>query len=94
MSEFNVEKQAEFLTTINQSKLFTMSTQKKTNIPLLISIIAFALGMVVGALGMIKADCIGPNCWVGSGFLKWTGGLMIVGGLIGMAAIGGKTKRS
>jgi hypothetical protein len=71
-----------------------MSVQKKTNIPLLISIIAFALGMILGAWGLNKVDCnSGPGCWVGSGFLMWTGGIMIVGGLIGMAAIGGKTKR-
>lgn len=70
-----------------------MTTQKKTNVPLLICIAAFALGMIIGAWGMIKADCIGPNCWVGSGFLKWAGGIMIVGGLIGMAAIGGKSSR-
>lgn len=70
-----------------------MANEKKTNIPLLLCIICFAAGMGVGAWGMIKADCIGPNCWVGSGFLKWAGGIMIVGGLIGMAAIGGKTSR-
>jgi hypothetical protein len=70
-----------------------MSVQKKTNIPLLICVAAFALGMGIGAWGLIKTDCIGPNCWVGSGFLKWTGGLMIVGGLAGMAAIGGRAKR-
>lgn len=70
-----------------------MTNQKKTNIPLLISIATFALGMIIGAWGLIKNDCIGPNCWVGSGFLMWTGGIMIVGGLIGMLTIGGKTKR-
>jgi hypothetical protein len=70
-----------------------MATEKKTNTPLIICIIAFALGMIIGAWGWIKEDCIGPNCWVGSGFLKWTGGIMIIGGLLGMALIGGKTKR-
>lgn len=60
---------------------------------MLICAAAFALGMIIGAWGLIREDCIGgPNCWVGSGFLKWTGGIMIVGGLIGMFAIGGKTK--
>lgn len=71
-----------------------MTTQKKTNIPLLICIICFAVGMIIGAWGINKGDCnSSPDCYVGSGFLKWTGGLMIVGGLIGMAVIGGKTKR-
>lgn len=71
-----------------------MSVQKKTNIPLVICIAAFALGMVIGAWGLIKEDCIGPNCWVGSGFLKWTGGILCIAGLGGMALIGGKTNRS
>jgi hypothetical protein len=71
-----------------------MSVQKKTNIPLLICVAAFALGMAIGAWGLIKEECNGsPNCYVGSGFLLWTGGLMIVGGLIGMAVIGGRAKR-
>jgi hypothetical protein len=70
-----------------------MTNQKKTNIPLIICIAAFALGMAIGAWGLIKVDCNGsPDCYVGSGFLLWTGGLMIAGGLIGMVAIGGKTK--
>lgn len=67
-----------------------MTNEKKTNIPLLLCIIAFFLGMIVGAWGLIRTDCIGPDCWVGSGFLKWVGGIMIVGGLIGMATFGGK----
>jgi hypothetical protein len=70
-----------------------MSNEKKTNTPLILCIIAFAAGMAIGAWGMIKADCIGPNCWVGSGFLKWAGGILIVVGLAGMAFIGGKTNR-
>lgn len=70
-----------------------MANEKKTNVPLIICIAGFALGMVIGAWGLIREDCIGPNCWVGSGFLKWTGGIMIVGGLIGMAVVGGKSNR-
>lgn len=70
-----------------------MSTQKKTHGPLIICIAAFALGMIIGAWGINKGDCnSSPDCYVGSGFLKWAGGIMIVVGLIGMAAIGGKTK--
>jgi hypothetical protein len=60
---------------------------------LAISLVAFIAGMGIGIWGLIKQDCIGPNCWVGSGFLLWTGGIMIVAGLIGMAMIGGKTNR-
>lgn len=70
-----------------------MANEKKTNVPLLICIICFAAGMAVGAWGLIREDCIGPNCWVGSGFLKWAGGIMIVGGLAVMAVIGGRAKR-
>jgi len=70
-----------------------MAIEKKTNIPLLLFIICFFLGMVVGAWGLIRTDCIGPNCWVGSGFLKWTGSTMIIVGLIGMAALGGRAKK-
>jgi hypothetical protein len=71
-----------------------MSVQKNTNIPLIICIAAFVIGMGLGAWGMIREDCNGgPNCWVGSGFLEWTGGIMTVGGLLGMALIGGKTNR-
>lgn len=70
-----------------------MATEKKTNITLLICIICLVAGMGVGAWGLIKEDCIGPNCWVGSGFLKWAGGIMIAVGLIGMATLGGRAKR-
>jgi hypothetical protein len=48
-------------------------------------VILFAGGMAIGAWGWIKEDCIGPNCWVGSGFIKWTGIIMIIAGIIGMA---------
>lgn len=70
-----------------------MSTEKKTNVPLVLFILAFVLGMALGAWGWIKEDCIGPNCWVGSGFIKWSGIIVGISGLIGMAVIGGKTKR-
>ncbi len=49
-------------------------------------VVLFIAGMGIGAWGMIREDCIGgPNCWVGSGFLEWTGGIMLVGGIIGMS---------
>jgi hypothetical protein len=57
---------------------------------LLLSAIAFVGGIGIGAWGLIKADCIGPNCWVGSGFLKWTGGILIVAGLIGFFTFGNR----
>lgn len=68
-----------------------MTNQSKN--PLFWSIVIFLLGIGLGIWGMIKADCIGTNCWIGSGFLKWSGGILIVAGLLGMLLIGGKTKR-
>lgn len=57
----------------------------KNNTLLVIAVIAFIAGMGFGAWGLIKEDCIGgPGCWVGSGFLKVTGVVLIIGGLIGM----------
>jgi hypothetical protein len=63
------------------------------NTLLTISVIAFIAGIGFGAWGLIKEECIGTNCWIGSGFLKWTGGILIAGGLFGMWQLGGKTKR-
>lgn len=65
----------------------------KRNTLLTIAFIAFVAGIGLGIWGMIKEDCNGPNCWVGSGFLEWTGGSLIVIGLVGMFTIGGKTSR-
>lgn len=67
-----------------------MENQKKNHTPLVISIACFIVGMGLGAWGWIKEDCIGPNCWLGSGFIKWTGIAMIGIGLLGMKLIGGK----
>lgn len=56
-------------------------------------VVLFAGGMAIGAWGLIREDCIGgPNCWVGSGFLKVTGIIMIGLGLVGMATSWGKKK--
>lgn len=61
---------------------------------LAIAVIAFVAGMGIGAWGLIKEECNGsPNCYVGSGFLLWTGGLLIIGGLYGMYKLGGRVKR-
>lgn len=65
-----------------------MSNQAKN--PIFWSAISFFLGIVIGALGLLKADCIGPNCWIGSGLLKWTGGILIVAGAIGFLTTGNR----
>lgn len=71
-----------------------MANEKKTSTPLLISVIAFVLGMALGAWGLIKEDCIGgPGCWVGSGFLKIAGIILIIGGVIGMFTIGSNRRK-
>lgn len=55
------------------------------NVLTVISVIAFIAGMGIGAWGLIKEECNNtPDCYVGSGFLLWTGGILIVGGLYGM----------
>lgn len=63
-----------------------MTNQTKN--PIFWSVLILVLGMGVGIWGLIKADCIGTNCWVGSGFLKWTGGILIVAGAIGIFGFG------
>jgi hypothetical protein len=69
-----------------------MTNQTKN--PIFWGLIAIVLGMALGIWGMIKADCGGgPGCWVGSGFLKWTGGILLAGGL-GLWLILGNTRRN
>jgi hypothetical protein len=70
-----------------------MTTQKKTNVPLLISIIAFALGMVIGAWGWDKNESTIPERTHGAVAMIVVGCVMIGGGLSGMFLIGGKTKK-
>lgn len=65
-----------------------MSNQFKN--PIFWSAIIFLVGIGLGVWGIIKGDCIGTNCWVGSGFLKWTGGILIVTGLIGFFTLGNR----
>lgn len=65
-----------------------MSNQLKN--PIFWCVIMFVLGMGLGAWGMIKEDCIGPNCWIGSGFLKWSGGGLIIVALIGFFTSGNR----
>lgn len=55
------------------------------NVLTVISVIAFIAGMGIGAWGLIKEDCNNtPDCYIGSGFLLWTGGILIIAGLYGM----------
>lgn len=70
-----------------------MSTQKKTNKPLLISIIAFALGLAIAAWGWDKNESTIPERTHGAVFMIVAGCAAAATGLIGMAVIGGKTKR-
>jgi TRAP-type C4-dicarboxylate transport system permease small subunit len=70
-----------------------MSNEKKTNIPLLISIICFAAGMIIGAWGWDKNESTIAARTVGSVPMIVVGCAMIVGGLIGMFTMGGKTNR-
>lgn len=62
----------------------------ETKNPVFWCVIAFFVGMGLGAWGWIKEDCIGPNCWVGSGAIKWTGIGLIVLSLIGFFTVGNK----
>jgi hypothetical protein len=68
-----------------------MANEKKN--PVFWCFIAFILGIGLGVWGLIKTDCIGgPGCWVGSGLLKWTGGILIAAGLVGWALLSNKPK--
>lgn len=58
--------------------------------PLFWAFIVFLLGLGLGIWGLIKVDCIGPNCWIGSGFLLWTGGILIVAGIVGFFTLGNR----
>lgn len=70
----------------------SLKTEKKN--PIFWGLVVILLGIGLGVWGMIKGDCIGTNCWVGSGFLKWTGGILIVAALASWAIFGGgKEKR-
>lgn len=65
-----------------------MTNQSKN--PVFWSLMVLLLGIGLGVWGMIKADCSGPNCWVGSGFLEWTGGILIVAGIAGFFTLGNR----
>lgn len=67
-----------------------MANEKKTNIPLLICVIAFALGMGIGAWGWDKNESTIPERTKGGVAMMVTGSIMIVGGLIGMFTLGNR----
>lgn len=71
-----------------------MSLKSESKNPIFWGLIAVLLGGGLLIWGAIKSDCSGPNCWVGSGFLKWAGGILIAAGLGVWAVLGsGKSKR-
>lgn len=70
-----------------------MSPQKKTNGPLLICIISFALGLAIAAWGWDKNESTIATRTHGAVAIIVIGCVMIVGGLIGMYQIGGKNKQ-
>ena len=67
-----------------------MSNEKKTNIPLLICVISFVLGMIIAAWGWDKNESTIAARTHGAVTMIIIGCVMIAGGLIGMKAIGGK----
>jgi len=70
-----------------------MATQKKTNPALAICVAAFFIGMIIGGWGWDKNESTIPERTHGAVAMMWIGGILIAGGLLGMALIGGKTKR-
>lgn len=67
-----------------------MSNEKKTNIPLLICVISFVLGMIIAGWGWDKNESTIEARTHGAVAMIVIGCVMIAGGLIGMKAIGGK----
>ena len=70
-----------------------MANEKKTNPVLLISVLAFFIGMGIGAWGWDKNESTIPERTKGGVAMMSAGGIMIAGGLLSMFLIGGKTKR-
>lgn len=74
------------------TKINYMSNQSKN--PVFWCLVAVVLGAGLLIWGAIKGDCIGgPGCWAGSGFLKWTGGIIGAAGLGGFFLFGSGRKR-
>lgn len=69
-----------------------MTNQSKN--PIFWCFIAVVLGVALGIWGWVKGDCNSSvDCYVGSGFLKWTGGILIAAGLIGWQVFGNRKRR-
>lgn len=67
-----------------------MANEKKTNIPLLICVIAFFLGMIIAGWGWDKDTSTIASRVPGGAAMIWIGGIMIVAGLIGMFTMGNR----
>lgn len=70
-----------------------MNQNSELKNPIFWCLIILLVGIGLGVWGIIKGDCIGPNCWVGSGFLKWTGGILCIAGIGGFFGFGNRRSR-
>jgi hypothetical protein len=68
------------------------SLKKESKNPIFWGLVAIVVGAALLIWGAVKADCGGPGCWAGSGFLKWTGGILIAAGLVCWALLSNKPK--
>ncbi len=69
-----------------------MTNQTKN--PIFWGLVAVVLGIALGIWGINKGDCnSSPDCYVGSGFLKWAGGILIVAGLLLWALLSNGRRR-
>lgn len=68
-----------------------MTNQSKN--PIFISLTVLLLGIGLGVWGWIKGDCNSSvDCYAGSGFLKWAGGILIAAGMIGFFVFGNRRR--
>jgi hypothetical protein len=70
-----------------------MNQNSELKNPIFWCLVAVLLGGGLLIWGAIKGDCSGPNCWVGSGFLKWAGGILLGAGLIGWQVFGNQKRK-
>lgn len=68
-----------------------MTNQKNNPIFWCFIIILAGAGLLIW--GAIKGDCSGPDCWVGSGFLMWSGGILMGSGFGGWFIFGGNKRK-
>lgn len=59
--------------------------------PVFWCLISVLVGIGLGVLGLIRNDAIGN--YKGAGFLEWSGGILLLAGLIGWQVLGGSSKR-